>query len=318
MRRADTTPAGAPRRRTRRLLGACLLVPGVLAAVVAACVPAVASDPAAASGPAVPGIAAAPVRVAHTPLGAVGYRIVGHGTPLLLINGHAQTIDDWDPRFVDDLARRHRVIVPDTAGIGRTAIPPGGLTMDSMGDQAAALLSALHVARADVLGWSQGGMVAQDFAARHPDRLRRLVLAGTFPGDGRALPIPSQTLRLSAEPGELLATLFPADEQAAGRAYARRLRAYGRPEPVPAQAARLSGLAIGRWDAGEVAAGHDTLRVPTLVADGRQDDYVVLGNDRRLVAAIPGAQLVLYPDAGHAFLYQVRRFVARVQRFLGG
>jgi pimeloyl-ACP methyl ester carboxylesterase len=127
----------------------------------------------------------APVRIAHTRLGTVGYRIVGTGPPLILIMGYTATMDSWDPRFVGALAEHYRVVIFDNAGVGRTQTLPAPLTIDAMANQTSALIGALGLDRPDVLGWSMGGTIAQALAVLHPAQVHRLVLCATFPGTGR-------------------------------------------------------------------------------------------------------------------------------------
>ena len=133
------------------------------------------SAPAMAPGTA--SVVSAPVRIAHTRLGAVGYRVVGTGPPLVLIMGYAGTMEVWDPRLVHDLARHNRVVMFDNAGVGRTQRLPGertaALTIDAMANQASALIDTLGLHRPDVLGWSMGGMIAQALAVLHPAQERQ-------------------------------------------------------------------------------------------------------------------------------------------------
>lgn len=120
--------------------------------------------------------------------GRVAYRTTGSGPPVLLVTGYSGTMESWDRRLVDGLARHHRVIVFDNAGIGRTQAVPPPLTVDAMADQTSALIRALHLGRVDVLGWSMGSMIAQALAVRHPTEVRRLALCASYPGDGTAVP----------------------------------------------------------------------------------------------------------------------------------
>src|ERR1700729_4404720 len=156
-------------------------------------------------------VVSAPVRIAHTRLGAVGYRVVGSGPPLVLIMGYAGTMEVWDPRLVHALARHNRVVMFDNAGIGRTQPLPGEqtatLTIDAMADQTSALIDALGLGRPDVLGWSMGGMIAQALAVLHPAQVRRLVLCATYPGTG--------TVVLPAVADRLAASDFPANQASA-------------------------------------------------------------------------------------------------------
>jgi pimeloyl-ACP methyl ester carboxylesterase len=249
----------------------------------------------------------APVQVAHTQLGAVGYRAVGSGPPLVLIMGYTGTMQDWDPRFVDALARRFRVVIFDNAGVGRTQPLPAPLTIDAMADQTSALISTLGLGRANVLGWSMGGMIAQALAVRHPAQVRRLVLCATFPGTGAAPPsLAAIRALLSGVPQEVGAYLFPAGQSMAYEAFEAGISSYPPAPPVPAATIAAQGRASGQWFGGTDPAGRQTaaISVPTLIADGTADRLDPVANDHALARLIPRARLVLYPDAGHAFLFQ--------------
>jgi pimeloyl-ACP methyl ester carboxylesterase len=276
-----------------------------------------ATAPGATAGPQVTGT---PIRVAATSDGQVAYRELGSGPPLVLITGFSATMDDWSPGFVDSLAVHHRVIELDNAGVGQTtAVAP--LTITAMAAQTSALLTTLHIERASVLGWSMGGMVAQALAVGHPDQVGRLVLAATQPGTGKSLPVPAAAAAALTSPDvmTLLGVLFPADQSAAALAYIRSVLAY--PDRYQASAAVISAqrVAVRQWIAGDDrdATGIGALRIPTLVADGDEDRLDPLGNDRMLASTIPGAELVTYPNAGHAFLFQDEAaFVPRLAAFL--
>jgi pimeloyl-ACP methyl ester carboxylesterase len=247
----------------------------------------------------------APVKVAHTAAGPVGYREVGTGSPLLLITGFGASIDSWQPAFVAALAADHQVVALDNAGVGQTAGLPSPVSITAMANQTSALISALRLGRVAVLGWSMGGMIAQALAVLHPAQVSRLVLAATQPGTGHALPIPAAAAAavVSSNPAELLAVLFP-------------------PGYYQAPKATVAGqsLALQQWIAGKDQAGvrFGQVRLPVLVADGTLDQLDPSANDRALAASVPGAKLLLYPGAGHAFLFQdMASFLPAVKRFLG-
>src|SRR5438093_13759231 len=103
----------------------------------------------------------------------------GSGDPLLLVMGLAADSAAWMFQ-VPDFARHHRTIVFDNRGVGRSAKPPGPYTIHEMADDTVGLLDALGIARAHVVGVSMGGMIAQELALRHPERVARLVLAMSF------------------------------------------------------------------------------------------------------------------------------------------
>ncbi len=301
------------------------LVAALTLAVASLSGPAVAAAPnAATSGVAPgPGVVAAPVRVAVTDDGDVGYREIGSGPPLLLIMGLGGTMDDWSPSFVDALAARHQVVVFDNAGVGETAGIAPPLTVTGMADQTSALISALHLSPTSVLGWSMGGMIAQALAALHPSQVSRLVLAATQAGTGKAVP-PAAVAAAAAssdDPGAVLSVLFPASASAAAQRYALSVLRYPGFYTVPPKLKAAQGTAIDQWFAGTGAAGREvaSVKVPTLVADGMEDVLDPVSNDRQLAGLIKRAQLALYPGAGHAFWFQDERgFVARLGTFLGG
>jgi pimeloyl-ACP methyl ester carboxylesterase len=289
----------------------------ILAATAAT--PASASTRVASGAP--PDIVAAPTLIASTTAGDVGYREVGTGSPVLLIMGFSGTMDDWAPSFVDALAAHHTVVVFDNAGIGDTAAPSSPLTIPAMARQASALISTLHLGRTAVLGWSMGGMIAQALAVLHPRQVSALILAATQAGTGQSLPIPpaAAAALASGNLAALLAVLFPPDQSAAAGAYVAGILQYPDRYPVSPAVTAEQNAAIARWMAGQDRAGRRLARIRarTLVSDGTRDALDPVPNDRLLARGIPRASLLLYPDAGHAFLFQdSAQFVAVIQRFL--
>ena len=261
-------------------------------------------------------VVSAPVRTAHTKLGAVGYRVVGTGPPLVLIMGYSGTMEVWDPRLVHTLARHNRVVMFDNAGIGRTQPLPGErtatLTIDAMANQTSALIDALGLGRPDVLGWSMGGMIAQALAVLHPAQVRRLVLCATYPGTGTV--VPSQAAIQSG-------SLFPANQVNAYDAFTAAISEYPAAPAVAAATKTAQAGAVTKWWDGTDPAGREIARisVPTLIADGTDDQLDPVANDHTLARLITRSRLVLYPDAGHGFLFQEgTRFASLTQSFLTG
>jgi len=286
------------------------------------------SSPAAVSSPA-PGrpaavrpvtVVDAPTRIARTDAGPVGYREVGAGRPLLLVMGLGGSMDDWQPAFVAALAAGHKVVVFDNAGVGQTATVAPSIT--AMANQASALISTLRLGRTTVLGWSMGGMIAQALAVLHPAQVSQLILAATQPGTGDARPIPAAAAAAAASPNPaaVLSVLFPPGQAAAEQAYVAGILRYPGFYQAPRPVVAAQELAIRQWLTGQDPAGRDfgDVRFPTLVADGTLDQLDPVANDRALARSVPGAKLILYPGAGHAFLFQdSASFLAAVTRFLG-
>lgn len=260
---------------------------------------------------------------------SVGYRTIGSGPPLVLITGYAATLYVWDPGLLTPLAEHRRVIVFDNRGVLTTSRGRGRLTIQRMADDTQGLIRALGYRRADVLGWSMGGYIAQELALRHPQRVRRLVLAATDPGSSRAIqPKSPPAQRVLTDPNptiqELLRAIFPAAEQAAANAYIRRLLLWPGVQPSDFNASpQITGdqrVAAGKlWLCRSCGAyGRlPSLRAPTLVADGRRDILEPPDNSRIIARRIPRARLSLYGAAGHAFLFQRHvDFATRVNSFL--
>jgi pimeloyl-ACP methyl ester carboxylesterase len=260
-----------------------------------------------------------------TAFGRLAVRVDGDwaSPPLLLCQRFRGTMDDWDPEFIAQLAAGRRVVRFDSAGIGdSTGETPS--TVAGMAQIVPALLDALQLDRVDLLGWSLGGYVAQIVALDRRDRVRRLVIAGSGPGGPDGPPPHARVAEIAAKPvasrDDVAFLFFPESE--AGRAAAERhfthIR-FGEREPVTAEAGRRQREAIVAWWRGEGSARRRladfSMRV--LVANGIDDVMVPAEHSFAIVRGAPNAKLVLYPEAGHAFLFQCAEdFTSETLRFL--
>ena len=261
-------------------------------------------------------------RVVRTADGTVAYRELGSGPALLLITGADASMDDWPPGFVDALAAHHKVVVFDNAGVGRTSAVSAraSLSITAMARQTSALISALRLRRPAVLGWSMGGMIAQALAVSDPAQVSRLILAATAVGTGKAVPLPPYSTVAGLSLAQVAAQAFPKNQAAAATAYLHTIQQYPGFYEESAATFHAQYLAAERWLAGQDAAGHlaGDIRVPTLVAGGTLDQFIVAANARQLAGSVPGAKLLLFPDAGHGFLFQdAATFTRDVEAFLG-
>ena len=252
----------------------------------------------------------------------------GHGSPLVMLIGTGSTMAEWDPALLRLLAREHRLLLFDYPGVGRSG-PWRGDSFDSLADTTAGLIEAVGVSRADVLGWSMGGFVAQRLAIEHPERVSHLILAGTNPG-GRGTVLGSPAAQaIDSDPSptdrQILRELYPPDRQGEGRRFLRRLERASRSGEIPDD----FEVPAATTDA-QVAAEDPWLRsnrnfhelagveAPVLAAAGRRDPVVPPVNLRRIAGRVPGSELIVLPGA-HAFLFQERqRFTSAVDAFLGG
>jgi 3-oxoadipate enol-lactonase len=240
--------------------------------------------------------------------GAPGFRMEyethGRGDPLLLINGLGSDRSEWIFQ-VPGFAEHFLVITFDNRGVGGSDTPRGPYSTALMADDAAALLAHLGVDRAHVLGVSLGGMIAQEVALRHPDRVRKLVLACTAPGgDGSVRPAPEVLKFFVLSPGAdmqeairrvvpfLYSEQYRRDHPEEIEEFVRRRLA--RPVSPQSNAWQLAA-AVGHAAWGRLA----TIGTPTLVIAGDGDKVVPTVNSRRIAQEIPGAKLVILPGAPH-------------------
>jgi len=258
------------------------------------------------------------------PKGAIAWRRLGSGPPLLLINGYAATKDDWDPGFLAALGRFATVVCPDNRGVGGSDPDPGDLSVGSMAADMAALLDEIGWETADVAGWSMGGFVAQQLAADEPDRVSRLVLLGTDPGGEDASHARGDVFRRlidhSGTPHEqaqrLLELLFPPDLAASIYAEFGDIVAAARAALDPA-VLTAQEVAMASWARESNAERVAAVRGPVLAAAGDEDVVIPPDNAATLARLYPDAWLARFPGGGHAFMAQEPdRLAALIGAFL--
>jgi pimeloyl-ACP methyl ester carboxylesterase len=248
---------------------------------------------------------------------------LGPGNPLLLLQHFTGTLDNWDPAVTDPLAAGREVILFDSAGVGRSTghVPR---TVSGMSSHALAFLNALGVKTCDVLGYSLGGLVAQQMALDRPDVFRRMMLVGTAPRGGEDImhldkPSLARHLRDPTLKGyAVLQKIFFApteSSQAAGAAFVARLmqRTADR-DPVSGPEVAAAQMAAFRdWEqfSGERFADLRDIRQPTLVINGVHDEMIPVTNSYWLSANLPNAVLLTYPDSGHGSLFQFHESFTR-------
>jgi pimeloyl-ACP methyl ester carboxylesterase len=267
----------------------------------------------------------APTQFQQTSNETYAYRRFGSGSgrPLLCLQHFTGTLDNWDPAVTDPLASGREVILFESAGLGRSSgkVPD---TIGGMAKHAFAFLDGLGIKSCDVLGYSLGGMVAQQMAQDRPAIFRRMILVGTAPRGGEDImhldkPSLAKYLRDPELQGyAVLQKIFfaPTDSsQKAGAAFIERLtRRTEDREPISGPAVAQAQIAAFRdWEkfTGQRFADLMSIPHPTLVVNGLYDEMIPVQNSYWLSANLPNAVLLTYPDSGHGSLFQFHESFTR-------
>jgi len=238
----------------------------------------------------------------------IAYKMFGIGSPVLLINGLSAPLDFWDPVFLERVSSNHTVVVFDNRGIGNTTSGEKMFTVKQFADDTAGLLDALKIKKAEVIGWSMGGMIAQELALEYPDKIRKIVIyASTCGGKESILPsmqvmkaftdqFGTQSERLQ----KFLPLLFPEKWRTQNPDYL---------ENIPTSMEKISDLTISQqrdaiinWPG--TCNYLDKISQETLVIVGTDDILTVPANSLLISNKIPGAALVEIQGGGHALMMQ--------------
>jgi pimeloyl-ACP methyl ester carboxylesterase len=250
------------------------------------------------------------------------YRELGPkgGIPVVFFVHLAATLDNWDPRIVDPIAKDRHVITFDNRGVGASTgrVPD---TVEAMADDAYTFITALGYDKIDAFTFSLGGFVAQALVVKHPELVRKLVLTGTGPKGGKDIDKVAGTtywdmLRAAvtrSDPKEFLFFNRNATGKPAARAFVNRLkeRTADRDADIKVKAFQTQLKAIKKWGR-STPADLSKITQPTLIANGDNDRMVpsVLSED--LHRRINGSELVIYPDSGHGGIFQYHQKFAPI------
>jgi 3-oxoadipate enol-lactonase len=251
----------------------------------------------------------------------LSYERAGSGPPLLMIMGMSGTFDHWNAEFLADLRQDFETIVYDHRGVGTSTRLEGPVTIAQLAQDAAGLLAALQLDSAHVLGISMGGMVAQELALAHPERIRTLALGCTYcGGEGSALTSEDVMRKLaegmsSGDRERAIRSAWEVNvspELAANDDYAyARFLEIGRRRAVPLEVILEQMRAI---------TSHDTsvrlheIKLPTLVVHGTLDEMLPVQNGRMIAGLIPDSRLEIMEGIGHMFFWELPERSAELVR----
>jgi pimeloyl-ACP methyl ester carboxylesterase len=257
------------------------------------------------------------------------YRELGQqngGTPVVFLVHLAAVLDNWDPRIMDGLAAKHHVIAFDNRGIGASSGTPSN-SMEHMADDAITFIKAKGLTQVDLLGFSMGGMIAQEIVLKEPQRVRKMILAGTGPAGGEGISTVAgvanydllRGLLTRQDPKQFLFFTRTPNGIEAGKAFLARLneRSGNRDKDISIAAYVAQLQALSAWGQ-KKPADLSVVKQPVLVVNGDADRMVPTPNTHDLARRLPNSTLIIYPDAGHGGIFQFHAdFVPSALEFLG-
>lgn len=245
-------------------------------------------------------------------------------TPVVFLHRFRGTLDDWDPAFVDELAKTRHVILFSDAAVGSSGGTPAR-DVDEKGRNAASFARALGHKQIDVLGFSMGGFVCQAIALQEPELVRKVVLIGTGPGGNAETAPPTDqvfpiALKESYAFEDYRYLFFAEGRDQETQAYLERVAMRKEREPlVGAHVIETMVELISAFMGGKTNhyARLSQLRQPVLIISGDRDPFFPLKNSWLLYRELPNAQLAVFPLAGHGPHQQHPNAVAaEVERFI--
>ena len=254
----------------------------------------------------------------------MAYRIMGRSEPLIMImGGFGATMDVWSPQLLEDLSSRYRVIILDNRGMENTTAPAGNFPVAQFANDTAGLMDALHIKKANIFGWSMGGLMAQELAICPPEKVDKLILCTSRCSGGRIGTPQSKVYRIiintsitntsmintlainrsssiEKQRNALPNTLFPPEwlsKQPPSYEWFPTPRETSPPENV-----RRQQHAIATWPG--ACDPLDKINSSTLVAAGTEDTVIPPKNAFTLAQGIDSSWLVQFKGGGHGLMYQ--------------
>jgi len=253
----------------------------------------------------------------------IHYEVYGAGFPMLMITGLSANIDWWDPRIIQELSKKFKVVVFDNRGAGRTDISNRTYSIRLFAEDTAGLMHALKISRAHVFGISMGGMIAQELALNYPEKVEKLVLCSTNCGGAKAV-LPSHEVfkmlmadKSAVSPEDIVKMTMPlllTEDFIKGNLDFVELRVQQMLRaPISTEAFMRQLNAIMTFNTSDRLS---QIRTPTLILHGKKDILVPPENGSILAEAIPNAKLVYFENSAHGLIEEIDKMIHVLLAFL--
>ena len=267
------------------------------------------------------GVQNIPAKKVHVGDIDIAYKIFGKGEPLLFIPGFSQTMDMWDPAILDKLSSNHTIIIFDNRGIGNTSAGNKSPSIPQFANDTSGLIDVLGIKKpVDILGLSMGGLIAQELALLHPNKVNRLIIHASSCGGKESLSpqVSPEVLRSmisgNASADTFLSTLFPKEWIQQHSDYIQKNFVFPMGK-VSKESLQRQFEATSKWSG--VCNRLSTITKPTLVITGTKDITSPPANSIMIAEKIPGAWLVQIRGGGHGVMFQYpQQFASIIETYL--
>jgi len=253
----------------------------------------------------------------------IGYKKIGVGPPILLITGFSASMNNWPPTLISNLSKHHTVYIFDNRGIGDTTLGYKNFTIDQFTQDTLGLMNALNISKADIIGFSMGGFIAQDIALTNPLKINKLVMYATVCGGPESTPLHENLTKITLNSKNatefyrgLVPLIFPKElirnNQSVIDYIAEKF-----PVNTSMDIIRNQFSALYSWNYKGVCDQIKNINSPTLIMVGTKDILNPPSNSLMMAEKIPDSWLIRIQGGGHAVMPQnVSKIATVIDAFL--
>jgi len=240
----------------------------------------------------------------------IGYKKIGVGPPILLITGFSASMNNWPPTLISNLSKHHTVYIFDNRGIGNTTLGYKNFTIDQFTQDTLGLMNALNISKADIIGFSMGGFIAQDIALTNPLKINKLVIYATVCGGPESTPLHENLTKITLNSKNatefyrgLVPLIFPKELIGNNQGVIDNI-AEKFPVNTSMDTIRNQYSAVYSWYYKGVCNQLGKIDIPTLIIVGTKDILTPPVNSLMMTEKIPDSWLIRIQGGGHAVMAQ--------------